>query len=175
MDLATLAKIIDATYIPTLCIALIAVYLMERALAPLIGWFASMLAVVAIIKRTVRSRRPDFSDYLSFPSGHSATASFAAVAVILCVSQRGPLTLFALLAALWALAVGWSRVRLMRHRTIDVLAGLLLGGAFAGGMLARHQHKKNSPSSDKRLDAGNRATEQPSNRAAEQLSSLKNG
>jgi undecaprenyl-diphosphatase len=63
-------------------------------------------------------------DSTSFPSGHSATAFAAAVAVgLLCPRLRAPLLALALLVAV-------SRVYLGVHYWSDVLAGSVLGAAI---------------------------------------------
>jgi membrane-associated phospholipid phosphatase len=63
--------------------------------------------------------------YSSFPSGHAATAVGLAAAVWLL--HRG----WGTVAALYALAVMWSRVALQNHHLSDVLASTVLGIAVA--------------------------------------------
>jgi membrane-associated phospholipid phosphatase len=86
---------------------------------------ADALVSTVILNETIRffvtERRPDGSSYDSFPSGHTAAAySIATVQAELLPEQS---TYWYLGAA----AIGWSRVRLNRHHTHDVLAGAALG------------------------------------------------
>ena len=77
------------------------------------------------IKSLVREKRPDSDAHDSFPSGH-ATAAFA---VATLESDLHPHQ-----AALWyigATLISYSRVRLRRHTTGDVVAGAVLGAGTA--------------------------------------------
>jgi len=72
-------------------------------------------------KNLFHEKRPDSNAHDSFPSGH-ATAAFAAATV---ESDLHPKQ-----AALWftgATLISYSRIRLHRHYTQDVIAGALLG------------------------------------------------
>jgi undecaprenyl-diphosphatase len=87
--------------------------------------------VVAIIKFTVRRRRPEGewgqvyrrTDPHSFPSGHAARAIMLAT---LAVGLGAPVW-FAGLLAVWAPLVGLARVATGLHYVSDVLAGWALG------------------------------------------------
>ncbi len=73
------------------------------------------------LKRVTHKKRPDGSNYESFPSGH-ATAAFA---VATMESHYHPKQ-----AILWyggATVIAASRVKLHRHYTVDVIAGAALG------------------------------------------------
>lgn len=86
---------------------------------------ASAWLVTQGLQRIVREKRPQGNSRDSFPSGH-ATAAFAAATV---AADDHPEQ-----AAYWygaAAAIAWSRVRLKRHRTRDVLAGAALGYGMA--------------------------------------------
>lgn len=79
-----------------------------------------------ILKYTVHERRPDHSDYHSFPSGHSSS-TFAAAAYL----QRrygwkigGP-------AYALATYTAWGRVYSKRHHWWDVVAGAAIGTGSA--------------------------------------------
>ncbi|GAB4815928.1 hypothetical protein N2152v2_002974 [Parachlorella kessleri] len=80
--------------------------------------------------RPVYNHKADFIvvvavDHFSFPSGHSARASFVAVFVLACLAQLpGWLRLIALA---WAVTTALSRAAMGRHYLGDVLAGLLVG------------------------------------------------
>lgn len=73
------------------------------------------------IKLLVKEKRPDSDAHDSFPSGH-ATAAFAVATVESDLHPRQ--------AAYWYLSaalISYSRVRLRRHTTADVVAGAALG------------------------------------------------
>lgn len=77
--------------------------------------------ITEVLKKTVHSKRPDGSDYESFPSGH-ATAAFA---VATMQSHYHPRQ-----APYWyagASLIAYSRVKLNRHRYRDVVAGAAVG------------------------------------------------
>jgi membrane-associated phospholipid phosphatase len=79
-----------------------------------------------ILKATVRERRPDGSDYQSFPSGH-ASLSFAAAGYL----QKRYGWQWGLPATAVAAVVGLSRVESKSHHWYDVVAGAALGEASA--------------------------------------------
>ena len=87
-------------------------------------------AVTHLLKNVVRSRRPDGSDHLSFPSGHTSAAF--SLAASRSTFRPGE-------TAFWyggATMIGLSRMELNRHRATDVAAGAVLGfgfGATAAG------------------------------------------
>jgi undecaprenyl-diphosphatase len=88
----------------------------------------------------------DIPTSASFPSGHASTAFAAAVAVsVLVPAWRRP-------ALCVAALVGFSRIYLGVHYTLDVLAGALLG-ALVGFVVAR---------AAQRLMARSRYAEEPS-------------
>ncbi len=87
-------------------------------------------AVTHLLKNLVRSRRPDGSDHLSFPSGHTSAAF--SLAASRSTYRPGE-------SAFWyagATTIGLSRMELQRHRAADVAVGALIGfgfGATAAG------------------------------------------
>jgi undecaprenyl-diphosphatase len=74
----------------------------------------------------------------SFPSGHATqtTAFLVAVVSLVCVARSGRLrAATTILAAVLACAIGASRVYLGVHYPTDVAAGIVLGGAWAAGVI----------------------------------------
>ncbi|XP_004714612.2 phospholipid phosphatase 6, partial [Echinops telfairi] len=92
------------------------------------------LLLVAVIKGLVRRRRPAHNqmdmfftlsvDRYSFPSGHATRAALVSRFILNHLVLAIPLRV---LAVLWALVVGLSRVLLGRHNVTDVAFGFLLG------------------------------------------------
>ena len=74
----------------------------------------------------------------SFPSGHATESTAFLVALVGLVYMAGPSRLRAaatIVAALLVCAVGASRVYLGVHYPTDVAAGIILGGAWAAGVI----------------------------------------
>jgi membrane-associated phospholipid phosphatase len=94
-----------------------------------IGYLVSVL-VTALVKYTVRRRRPEGewgaiyrkTDPHSFPSGHASRT----IALSVIVLARDAVLAGILLIA-WSLAVGFARISLGVHYLLDILAGYLLG------------------------------------------------
>ena len=88
-------------------------------------------AVVNGLKEVTGRRRPDGSNRMSFPSGHTSTASAAAALAIgqlehidLPPPARNAMAIgFEALAA----GTGWARVEARKHHVVDVLAGYAVG------------------------------------------------
>jgi len=78
-----------------------------------------LLIVVIAMKVITRKERPDWTDALSMPSGHSAFAFFLA-----SMFRFNPLV------TLWAVSVAASRVITKRHHVWDTVIGALIGMAF---------------------------------------------
>ena len=76
-----------------------------------------------LIKVLTNIRRPDKSDYLSFPSNHSNISMFIALFYNLY-----PLYL-------WSILVGYSRYKLKRHSIYDILFGFIF--AFFGSFFTK--------------------------------------
>lgn len=83
-------------------------------------------AATYLLKFTVRERRPDRSDFHSFPSGHSA-ASFATATFL----QRRYGWKVGVPAYALSAYVGWGRCFSKKHHWWDVLAGAAIGTASA--------------------------------------------
>jgi undecaprenyl-diphosphatase len=101
--------------------------------------FSIELPAYKLIKHSVKRSRPcqtlpgverrvNPSDQFSFPSGHAAAAFLVATLLGNAYPYLFPIT------AVWALAVGFSRICLGVHYPSDVLAGMALGtlSAFCG-------------------------------------------
>jgi membrane-associated phospholipid phosphatase len=87
------------------------------------------LALTQVLKETTNQLRPDHSDRLSFPSGHTA-AAFQGAAF---VHKRYGLE-YAWPHYVGAVVVAYSRVHSDRHHTRDVIGGALLGTAVSWAM-----------------------------------------
>lgn len=104
--------------------------------------FALILGIAAseLLKGLVLRPRPSDPLYptlgSSYPSGHSMGAAALAVSVLLVIAElerTGARTtrVAALIAALWVVAMMWSRTALHVHWLSDTIAGALLGAAVA--------------------------------------------
>lgn len=87
---------------------------------------AATVGATYILKYSVRERRPDHSDYHSFPSGHSAF-TFAAAAYL----QRRYGWKFGGPAYALAAYTAWGRVYSDRHHWWDVVSGAAIGAGSA--------------------------------------------
>ena len=113
-----------------------------RAWVPLIavvGADALQNAVKALVDRP-RPTVPHLEHVSSssFPSGHAtqSTAFLVAVVAVVWVARPGRLRVVVMLvAAVLVCAVGASRVYLGVHYPTDVAAGIILGGAWAAGVI----------------------------------------
>ena len=85
------------------------------------------------LKQVVHKKRPDGTDYKSFPSGH-ATAAFAVATMQAHYHPKQAIFWYA-----GATAIAASRVKLRRHYTDDVLAGAAIG--FATSRLELGQNR----------------------------------
>lgn len=79
-----------------------------------------------ILKYAVKEKRPDGSNFHSFPSGHTST-TFAAATFL----QRRYGWKFGVPAYAVAAYVGWGRVYARKHHWWDVLAGAAIGAGSA--------------------------------------------
>lgn len=92
------------------------------------------LVVVMALKNTIKEERPDFSDDLSFPSGHTAIAFTNAS--LLFYEYKDSNIWYASSGYLFATATGVLRVANNRHYTSDVLTGAGIG--LLSGILVSH-------------------------------------
>lgn len=99
---------------------------------------------IAGLKALFARPRPPFGlvkvSGFSFPSGHATAAAMLACLLVWYASTAARRRLHVMLAlgagVAWTLAVAWSRVALGVHYFTDVLAGVGLGVAVTGAMLA---------------------------------------
>jgi membrane-associated phospholipid phosphatase len=134
-----IARWTDFTFSVAISLAILTSVLLGGAM--LLVYLAVMMLIVLLLKVAVRERRPDGTDCLSFPSGHTASAAFCAtvLAGLLLVSLQGQrkvgrkrrvvLPVVAIMLVAWAGLVGYSRIALHRHHLHDVVAGGALGAA----------------------------------------------
>ncbi|EMY2787456.1 phosphatase PAP2 family protein [Campylobacter jejuni] len=87
--------------------------------------FVANQASVEILKRVVKEERPDRSDNLSFPSGHTAAAFWGAT----FIHKRYGFNQ-AIVPYILATYVGYSRVKANKHYTRDVIAGAAIAGLW---------------------------------------------
>ena len=87
---------------------------------------ATTLGATYLLKYTVKKQRPDFSDFHSFPSGHTSV-TFANAAFV----QRRYGWKFGIPAYALAAYVGWARTYAKKHDWWDVLAGAAIGAGSA--------------------------------------------
>ena len=95
--------------------------------------FALTFGLTQGLKPIIRRQRPDLTDVLSFPSGHTAAAFCAATLI-----ERNSGPALGIPAYAVAALVGFSRVEAKRHFPSDVLAGAALGTAVATFVDALH-------------------------------------
>jgi membrane-associated phospholipid phosphatase len=79
-------------------------------------------AYTGLLKYTVKRERPDGSDSLSFPSGHSSTAFSLATVATSHYGWKVGVPAYAL-----ASCIGLTRIEQDRHHLSDVIAGATLG------------------------------------------------
>ncbi len=95
---------------------------------------AIMGTVVFATKNITNQERPDHSDNLSFPSGHTATAFTNAA--LLYYEYKDSNLWYASSGFLFATATGILRIANNKHYTSDVLAGAGIG--LASGLIVSH-------------------------------------
>ncbi|KTT27519.1 phosphatase PAP2 family protein [Pseudacidovorax intermedius] len=69
------------------------------------------------------------------PSMHVAISVFTAVWIEHLLQRAGAPALLRVLNLLWVVAIAWSTLATRQHVALDVLGGVLLGGAFAAAAL----------------------------------------
>jgi YegS/Rv2252/BmrU family lipid kinase len=111
----------------------------RRAAAYTVGVMAVTLVATRLLKLVVGRERPDWQvpdvllDSPAFPSGHASyVAGLAGVLVVvitMLVRKAGVRRLLFAALGCWVLLICLDRLLLGRHGLVDVVAGLLLGGA----------------------------------------------
>ena len=91
-------------------------------------------AIFTTLKYTIKEERPDQSDDLSFPSGHTSIAFTNAA--ILYYEYKDSNVWYASSGFLFATATGILRIANNRHYTSDVLAGAGIG--LASGLIVSY-------------------------------------
>eukprot|EP00051_Salpingoeca_urceolata_P007179 m.95316 g.95316 ORF g.95316 m.95316 type:complete len:174 (+) comp15149_c0_seq1:46-567(+) len=99
------------------------------------------IAAVGLCKAVFRRQRPSYNqddmlatvlvDRYSFPSGHTTRATMLAMFAATVFATPTATTA----AAVWAVAVGLSRIALGRHHVLDVVVGVLVGAAAFAAVL----------------------------------------
>ncbi len=92
------------------------------------------LIIVDILKHSIKEKRPDLSDNLSFPSGH--TAIVFTNAALLYQEYKDSNSWYASSGFVFATATGILRIANNKHYTSDVLTGAGIG--LASGILVSH-------------------------------------
>lgn len=92
------------------------------------------VSLIEVTKHTVKEQRPDQSDLLSFPSGHTAIAFTNAS--LLYYEYKDSNLWYASSGFLFATATGILRIANNRHYTSDVLAGAGIG--LASGLIVSY-------------------------------------
>jgi membrane-associated phospholipid phosphatase len=98
-----------------------------------------MAAITFGLKYSTHELRPDSSDYLSFPSGHTAQAFLSAA--ILDKEFRDKSIFFSIAGYATATTVGILRILNNRHWTPDVLVGAAAGILSVNLVYTQHRHK----------------------------------
>jgi hypothetical protein len=92
------------------------------------------VGLVTTLKHIVKEERPDYSDNLSFPSGHTAMAFTNAA--LLYYEYKDSNLWYASSGFLFATATGMLRIANNKHYTSDVLAGAGIG--LASGLIVSY-------------------------------------
>lgn len=88
----------------------------------LVKSFAASQLTTEALKRITRKERPNHSDRLSFPSGHTSASFQSASFLHFRYGFK-----YAIPAYMAAAFVGYSRIHAKRHDIVDVTAGAALG------------------------------------------------
>jgi membrane-associated phospholipid phosphatase len=93
----------------------------RRAAVLVVAGTATAVAVTSLMKPLVGRTIND--GFLSFPSGHTATATSFALVAMLALVARGRTPLLLLVTVLAAAAMAWAQVLLNAHYPTDTIGG----------------------------------------------------
>jgi len=139
------AKVFDfvgRTVVAAPIMLIVAAYLMWRRRWEALGyWILAMVAsqlLIGPVKVLYERPRPPLplveTTSFSFPSGHAVVGAAIAISLVIVLVPAGPKRRnLEILAGLFAVLMGMSRVYLRAHWMTDVVAGAALGAAVAIG------------------------------------------
>jgi len=139
------AKVFDfvgSTVVAAPIMLIVAAYLMWRRRWEALGyWILAMVAsqlLIGPVKVLYERPRPPLplveTTSFSFPSGHAVVGAAIAISLVIVLVPAGPKRRnLEILAGLFAVLMGMSRVYLRAHWMTDVVAGAALGAAVAIG------------------------------------------
>lgn len=101
---------------------------------------------VTLLKRIIGRERPDHSEFISFPSQHTAHATASTTyATLLMANHPGEVPSWAVwsgagLSMASTLLTGWGRAGAGEHHWTDIFAGAAIGAGIAAAVYFVHNH-----------------------------------
>lgn len=114
-----------------------------------IRWLETHLytaSLVTLLKLGIGRERPNHSEFVSFPSGHTAHAAASTIyATLLMAGNPGEVPPWAIwtgagLSMASTLLTGWGRVGAGEHHWTDIFAGAAIGAGIAAAVYFAHDH-----------------------------------